>query len=193
MSPSNSAQLRHAPAALTAKAMRLSASLTAHLRTIERKIPLHARYENFIGGKWIAPVKGGYFDNISPTTGQVICQIARSQAEDVELALDAAHAAAEKWGRTAVAERARALNRIADRIEEYLPFLAAVETYDNGKAVRETLNRRHAAGCRPFPLLRRLHPRPGRHSPRSTITPWPIISMNHWAWSGRSSRGTSRS
>ena len=62
MSPSNSAQLRHAPAVLTAKAMRLSASLTAHLRTIERKIPLHARYENFIGGKWIAPVKGGYFD-----------------------------------------------------------------------------------------------------------------------------------
>ena len=138
MSPSNSAQLRHAPAALTAKAMRLSASLTAHLRTIERKIPLHARYENFIAGKWIAPVKGGYFDNISPTTGQVICQIARSQAEDVELALDAAHAAADKWGRTAVAERARALNRIADRIEEYLPFLAAVETYDNGKPIRET-------------------------------------------------------
>jgi aldehyde dehydrogenase len=118
--------------------MHLSASLTAHLRTIERKIPLHARYENFIGGKWIAPVKGGYFDNISPTTGQVICQIARSQAEDVELALDAAHAAADKWGRTAVAERARALNRIADRIEEYLPFLAAVETYDNGKPIRET-------------------------------------------------------
>ena len=78
--------------------MHLSASLTAHLKTIERKIPLHARYENFIGGKWIAPVKGGYFDNISPTTGQVICQIARSQAEDVELALDAAHAAAEQMG-----------------------------------------------------------------------------------------------
>ena len=84
-----------------------SASFTAHLKTIERKIPLHARYENFIGGKWVAPVKGGYFDNISPTTGQVICKIARSQAEDVELAIDAAHAAAEGWGRTAVAERAR--------------------------------------------------------------------------------------
>ncbi len=73
-----------------------------------------------------------------PTTGQVICQIARSQAEDVELALDAAHAAADTWGRTAVAERARLLNRVADRLEEYLPFLAAVETYDNGKPIRET-------------------------------------------------------
>ena len=138
MSPSNSAQLRPAPAPVGVQAMQLSASLGAHLKTIERKIPLRARYENFIGGKWIAPVKGRYFDNISPTTGQVICQIARSQAEDVELALDAAHAAADKWGRTAVAERARMLNRVADRIEEYLPFLAAVETYDNGKPIRET-------------------------------------------------------
>ncbi len=136
MSPSNSAQLRPAPAAVSA--MHLSASLAAHLKTLERKIPLRACYQNFIGGKWLPPVKGGYFDNISPTTGQVICQIARSQAEDVELALDAAHAAAGNWGRTAVAERARILNRIADRVEEYLPFLAAVETYDNGKPIRET-------------------------------------------------------
>ena len=118
--------------------MRESGSFAAHLKTIERKIPLRARYENFIGGEWIAPVKGGYFENISPTTGQVICQIARSQAEDVERAIDAAHAAAGAWGRTAVAERARVLNRIADRLEEYLPFLAAVETYDNGKPIRET-------------------------------------------------------
>ena len=83
-------------------------------------------------------VKGDYFDNISPTTGQVICQIARSQAEDVERAIDAAHAAADGWGRTAVAERARILNKLADRMEQYLPFLAAVETYDNGKPIRET-------------------------------------------------------
>ena len=115
-----------------------SASFAAHLKTLARKIPLHARYENFIGGKWVAPVKGGYFDNISPTTGQVICRIARSQAEDVERAIDAAHAAAEGWGRTAVADRARILNRVADRLEQYLPFLAAVETYDNGKPIRET-------------------------------------------------------
>ncbi|MGA2190336.1 MAG: aldehyde dehydrogenase [Steroidobacteraceae bacterium] len=115
-----------------------SGSFAAHLKTIERKIPLRARYENFIGGKWVAPVKGAYFDNISPTTGQVICKIARSQAEDIELAVEAAHAAAGPWGRTAVAARASVLNRIADRMEQYLPFLAAVETYDNGKPIRET-------------------------------------------------------
>jgi aldehyde dehydrogenase len=119
-------------------AMKLSASFASHLKTLDRKIPLRSRYENFIGGKWVAPVKGGYIENISPTTGQVVCQVARSQAEDVQLAIEAAHAAADKWGRTAVAERAAALNRIADRMQEYLPFLAAVETYDNGKPIRET-------------------------------------------------------
>ena len=119
-------------------AMKLSASFASHLKTLERKVPLRSRYENFIGGKWVAPVKGDYIENISPTTGQVVCQVARSQAEDVQLAIEAAHAAADKWGRTAVAERAAALNRIADRMQEYLPFLAAVETYDNGKPIRET-------------------------------------------------------
>ena len=119
-------------------AMKLSASFASHLKTLERKIPLRSRYENFIGGKWVAPLKGGYIENISPTTGQVVCQVARSQAEDVQVAIEAAHAAADKWGRTAVAERAAALNRIADRMQEYLPFLAAVETYDNGKPIRET-------------------------------------------------------
>src|ERR1700736_6431821 len=134
----SSAQVKPASSTLAAGPIRESASFAAHLKTLERKIPLRSRYENFIGGGWVAPVKGGYFDNISPTTGQVICQIARSQAEDVERAIDAAHAAADDWGRTAVAERARILNRVADRMEQYLPFLAAVETYDNGKPIRET-------------------------------------------------------
>src|ERR1017187_5151982 len=133
-----SAQVRPTSSAQDSGSMTESSSFAAHLKTLERKIPLRARYENFIGGKWVAPVKGAYFDNISPTTGQVICQIARSQAEDVELAVDAAHAAADKWGRTSVTERAQCLNRIADRMQEYLPFLAAVETYDNGKPIRET-------------------------------------------------------
>jgi len=133
-----SAQVRPISSTPDAGVMRESASFAAHLKTIERKIPLRSRYENFIGGAWVAPAKGGYFDNISPTTGQVICKIARSQAEDVERAIDAAHAAAGAWGRTAVAERARVLNRVADRMEQYLPFLAAVETYDNGKPIRET-------------------------------------------------------
>jgi aldehyde dehydrogenase len=115
-----------------------STSFAAHLKTLEWQIPLRSRYENFIGGEWIAPAKGGYFDNVSPTTGQVICQIPRSQAEDVERAIEAAHKAAGPWAKTSVADRARALNRIADRLEQYLPFVAAVETYDNGKPIRET-------------------------------------------------------
>ena len=119
--------------------IRQSTSFSKHLKGLERTIALRSRYENFIGGKWVAPVKGGYFDNVSPTTGQVICQIPRSQAEDVERALDAAHAAAPGWAKTAVAARAQALNKIADRMEQYLPFLAAVETYDNGNPIRETL------------------------------------------------------
>src|ERR1700720_3069183 len=134
----SSAQVKLASSTLAAGPIRESASFAAHLKTLERKIPLRSRYENFIGGDWIAPVKGGYFDNVSPTTGQVICQIARSQADDVERAIDAAHAAAGAWGRPAVADRARILNRVADRLEQYLPFLAAVETYDNGKPIRET-------------------------------------------------------
>src|SRR5579883_2545317 len=133
----SSAQVQ--PKSADSGALHQSASFAAHVKKLERSIPLKGRYENFIGGRWVAPAKGGYFDNISPTTGQVICQIARSQAEDVERALDAAHAAAPAWGKTAVAERAKALNQIADRIEQYLPFLAAVETYDNGKPIRETM------------------------------------------------------
>src|SRR6202140_5065418 len=131
-----SAQVRPTSSAQDSGPIKESSSFAAHLKTLQRKIPLRSHYENFIGGEWVAPVKGGYFDNISPTTGQVICKIARSQAEDVELAIDAAHAAADGWGRTPVAERARILNRVADRLEQYLPFLAAVETYDNGKPIR---------------------------------------------------------
>src|SRR6202166_4256512 len=133
-----SAQVRPTSSAQDSGPIKESSSFAAHIKTIERKIPLRARYENFIGGKWVAPVKGAYFDNISPTTGQVICQVPRSQAEDIERALDAAHAAADGWARTPVAARARALNLIADRMEQSLPFLAAVETYDNGKPIRET-------------------------------------------------------
>jgi aldehyde dehydrogenase len=115
MSPTSSAQVRQPDGQST---IHESGTFAAHLKTIEKKIPLRSRYENFIGGKWVAPAKGGYFENISPTTGQVICKIARSQAEDVEKAIDAAHAAADKWGRTAVAERARNLNKKADSMEE---------------------------------------------------------------------------
>jgi aldehyde dehydrogenase len=97
------------------------------------------RYGHYIGGEWVDPIKGNYFENISPVNGKVFTEIARGTSEDIDAALDAAHAAAPAWGKTSVAERANVLNKIADRIEENLAALAVAETWDNGKAVRETL------------------------------------------------------
>ena len=88
------------------------------------KVTYKPRYDNFIGGEFVAPVKGQYFDVITPITGQPYTQAARSTAEDIELALDAAHAAAGKWGKTPAAERANVLLKIADRIEQNLELLA---------------------------------------------------------------------
>ncbi|MGB0664104.1 MAG: aldehyde dehydrogenase family protein [Pontibacterium sp.] len=114
------------------------------------------RYGNFIGGEWVAPVKGQYFGNVSPVNGEVFCEIPRSSAEDIELALDAAHAARASWGSTSVTERSNILLKIADRIEANLEAIAVAETWDNGKAVRETLaadiplavdHFRYYAGC----------------------------------------------
>ena len=98
------------------------------------------RYDNYIGGKWVAPVQGRYFENPTPVTGEVFCEVARSDEADVERALDAAHAAAPAWGKSSAAERAVILNKIADRIEENLESIAVAESWDNGKPVRETLN-----------------------------------------------------
>jgi aldehyde dehydrogenase len=98
-----------------------------------------AQYANFIGGKWVAPVKGQYFENVSPVNGKSFTSIPRSTSEDIELALDAAHAAANAWGRTSATERSNILLKIADRMEANLEMLAVAETYDNGKPVRETL------------------------------------------------------
>ena len=103
------------------------------------KVSFKKRYDNYINGEWAAPAMGQYFDNITPVTGEVFCQVARGTAADVDKALDAAHAAAPAFGATTPAERARLLNRIADRMEEHLEELAVAETWENGKAVRETL------------------------------------------------------
>jgi len=120
------------------------------------KVKFKTRYGNFIGGEWVAPVKGQYFDNVSPINGQVFCEIPRSTEEDIELALDAAHAAKDAWGKKSVTERSNALLKVADRMEENLEKLAVAETWDNGKAVRETLaadvplaidHFRYFAGC----------------------------------------------
>ena len=106
----------------------------------ESPVSVKSRYGHYIGGEWVEPVKGGYFENITPVTGQAFTEVGRGTAEDIEAALDAAHEAAGPWGRTSPAERAVVLNRIADRLEDNLEMLAIAETWDNGKAVRETLN-----------------------------------------------------
>ena len=98
-----------------------------------------SRYDNFIGGDWVAPAKGRYFENPSPVTGQSFCEVARSDEADVEKALDAAHGAAQAWGKSAPAERAAVLNKIADRIEANNDALALAEVWDNGKPIREAL------------------------------------------------------
>lgn len=97
------------------------------------------RYDNFIGGEWVAPVDGEYMDNISPVTGEVFCQVARGKAADIDKAVDAAEKAFETWGKTSAAERSLVLLRIADIIEENLEEIAVAETWENGKAVRECL------------------------------------------------------
>ena len=120
------------------------------------KIQFKKQYDNFIGGKWIAPVKGEYFDNISPVNGEVFTRAPRSSAEDIELALDAAHAAKAQWNSTSPTTRSNLLLKIADRLEQNLETLAVAETWDNGKPIRETLaadiplaidHFRYFAGC----------------------------------------------
>ena len=123
---------------------------------LDLSFPYRQQYDNFIGGKWVAPAAGRYFDNVSPITGKPFCRVAQSGAEDVNLALDAAHAAQDKWAKTPVAERSNILLRIADRMEQNLELLAIAETIDNGKPLRETMaadlplgidHFRYFAGC----------------------------------------------
>lgn len=101
-------------------------------------LKLKKRYDNFIGGEWVAPVKGEYYSNLTPITGEALCEVASSSKDDIELALDAAHAAKGAWGKTSVQERANLLLKVADRMEQNLELLANAETWDNGKPIRET-------------------------------------------------------
>ncbi|SDO38952.1 aldehyde dehydrogenase [Nakamurella panacisegetis] len=119
-------------------------------------VTVQSRYDNYIGGEWVAPVKGAYFENLSPVNGKTFTEVARGTAEDIELALDAAHGAAPAWGRTSATERANILNRIADRLEANLEMIAVAESWENGKPVRECLaadiplavdHFRYFAGC----------------------------------------------
>ena len=108
------------------------------LDQVSKQVLIRDRYDNYVGGKWVAPVEGRYFDNPSPVTGQKLCEVPRSSAADIELALDAAHKAKDAWGKTSAAERAKVLNRIADVLEQKLDLVAMIETLDNGKPIRET-------------------------------------------------------
>jgi len=101
-------------------------------------LKLKKRYGNYVAGEWMAPLSQNYFENTTPITGKVLCEIPRSNAADIERALDAAHAAKREWGKTPVARRARILEQIAERIEQNVELLATVETWDNGKPIRET-------------------------------------------------------
>ncbi|GIG28755.1 aldehyde dehydrogenase [Cellulomonas marina] len=105
----------------------------------DSKATFRERYDHWIGGEYVAPANGRYFENRTPVTGQVFCQVARGDADDIERALDAAHGAARTWRKTSATERANILNRIADRMEQNLELLAVAETWENGKPVRETL------------------------------------------------------
>jgi aldehyde dehydrogenase len=104
-------------------------------------LKLKPRYDNFIGGDWVAPVDGEYYSNLTPVTGQPLCEIASSGKRDIDLALDAAHKVKDTWGHTSVQDRAAILFKIADRMEQNLELLATAETWDNGKPIRKRWRR----------------------------------------------------
>ncbi len=127
-----------------------------HPGKLSEQVSFRPRYGNYIGGKWVEPASGQFFENVTPITGKTFCEIPRSNAQDIDLALDAAHAAREKWGNTPPAHRAIILNKIADRMEANLDILALAETWDNGKPIRESMaadiplaidHWRYFAGC----------------------------------------------
>ena len=115
----------------------VSSSLdTSHLKV---PFPFKAKYGNYIGGKFVEPKSGKYFDNVSPINNEVICQMARSDAKDVDAALDAAHEAFKEWGKTDITTRSNIMNKIADVLEKNLNLLATAECLDNGKPIRECM------------------------------------------------------
>jgi aldehyde dehydrogenase len=131
-------------------------AMAININNITVDNPFKERYANYINGQWVAPVDGQYFENVTPITGKVLCEVPRSNEKDINLALDAAHAAKAAWGKTSQADRANILNKIADRMEANLKLIATAETLDNGKPIRETMaadiplaidHFRYFAGC----------------------------------------------
>lgn len=155
--------------------------------------PFKLKYGNYIGGKWVEPKSGRYMDNLSPVTGHKICEVPRSDASDIEFALDAAHKARDKWGKTSITERSNILLKIAQRIEENLDLIARAETWDNGKRCARPPMRIFRWPSTISVILRAASVRRKARSAKSTTTPSPIISMSRLVLSARSFRGTSRS
>ena len=116
----------------------MATATAVHPGKLSDKVSFRPRYGNYIGGKWVEPASGQYFENITPVTGKTFCEIPRSNAQDIDLALDAAHAARHAWGHTRPTHRANIMNQIAQRMEDNLDLLALAETWDNGKPIRET-------------------------------------------------------
>ena len=159
----------------------------ANPNTDGAKVNFKSQYENFIGGEWVAPVKGEYFDDISPVDGKVFTKVADSTSEDVELALDAAHKAKDAWAKTSPIERSNLLLKIADRLDEHLELLAVAETWENGKPVRETLEADIPLAIDHLQVVSE----PKRvASVRLTMIRLLIIITNHWVWLGKSFLGT---
>ena len=119
---------------------RAMSTTALNVKHLDIEFPFKDKYNNYINGKYVEPKSGQYFDNPTPISGEILCEVARSNEEDVNLALDAAHAAFPKWGKTSLTERANMLNKIADVMEANVNLLAAAETLDNGKPIRESIN-----------------------------------------------------
>ena len=155
-------------------------------------VDLKPRYDNFVGGHWVPPVKGEYVENLTPATGEAFTEVPKSTPEDIELALDAAHVAKEAWGEASTTERSRVLNKVADAIEEHVEMLAVAESWENGKPVRETLAADIPLAADHFRYFASVIRGEEGGSRRSTRTRSPTTSRSPSAWSGRSSRSTSR-
>jgi len=134
----------------------MATATALHPGKLSETVSFRPRYGNYIGGKWVEPASGQYFENVTPVTGKVFCEIPRSNAQDIERALDAAHAARSAWGHTSPTHRANIMIQIAQRMEDNLEMLALAETWDNGKPIRETMaadlplavdHWRYFAGC----------------------------------------------
>jgi aldehyde dehydrogenase len=163
-------------------------------------VQFEARYDHFIGGEYVAPASGQYFENPSPVNGKPFTEVARGNARDVDRAVEAAWRAFDSWKRTTITERAIILNKIADVMEANLEMLAVAETWDNGKPIRESLaadvplaidHFRYFAGAIRAQVDVRVEDQPCERA-RSTATPSLTTSTSRSAWSARSSPGTSR-